>query len=91
MHVPTDPPPDWILRWRRDIGTRVRDLRMDRNLTQEGLAGRIGAERRTIYRIEQGMHSPSLDRLLQIARALHVAPSALMPDSPLDPTGPREA
>lgn len=80
---PTEPPeplPDWLRQWRRDIGARIRDLRMHRNLTQEGLAERVGVERRTIVRIELGIHSPPIDRILYIARALEVPPAALMPE-----------
>lgn len=54
---------------------------MHRNLTQEGLAGLVAVERRTILRIELGLHSPPLDRILHIAHALDVPPSELMPDT----------
>ena len=54
---------------------------MHHNLTQEGLAERVGVERRTILRIELGLHSPPTDRILWIARALDIAPAELMPDT----------
>jgi transcriptional regulator with XRE-family HTH domain len=50
-------------------------------LSREELAERIGAERRTVVRIELGITSPPLDRLLRIARALGVPPADLMPDA----------
>lgn len=82
MSAPPDPTPDRLLQWRREVGARVRDYRMLRNLTQEGLAGRLGVERRTIVRIELGTTSPPLDRILAVAAALDVVPAALMPGWP---------
>ncbi|WP_031507802.1 helix-turn-helix transcriptional regulator [Streptomyces megasporus] len=80
MPPSSDPPPAQLLAWRREVGNRIREQRLWRNLTQEGLAERVGVERRTIVRIELGITSPPLDRILQIALALDVPPSALMPD-----------
>lgn len=79
--MPSDPPPNWLLQQRRDIGTRVRAARVQVGLTQEGLAGRIHVERRTIVRIELGITSPSLDRVLRIAHELGVPPAELMPQA----------
>jgi transcriptional regulator with XRE-family HTH domain len=79
--VPTrDPQPDWLLAQRQEVGARIRDLRIQANLTQEALAELVGVERRTINRIELGITSPPLDRILTIARALDVPPGGLMPD-----------
>lgn len=79
--MPSDPPPDWLRRQRRDIGNRIRSARVHAGLTQEGLAGRIHVERRTVVRIELGITSPPLDRILCIARALDVPPADLMPQA----------
>lgn len=82
MH-PTDAAeqPDWLRQQRLDIGRRIRDARLWANLTQEGLAEAIGVERRTVVRIELGITSPPVDRLLRIARALGVPPADLMPEA----------
>lgn len=77
---PRDPLPDWLLAQRRQVGARIRDARIQANLTQEALAERVGVERRTIVRIELGITSPPLDRILAIARALGVPSGSLMPD-----------
>ncbi|NSC21504.1 helix-turn-helix transcriptional regulator [Streptomyces albus subsp. chlorinus] len=73
--------PDWLTQQRLDVGRRIRDARLWANFSQEQLAERIGAERRTIVRIELGITSPPLDRLLQIAHALGVLPASLLPDA----------
>lgn len=77
--MPAAPLPDWLYAARLATGGRIRDARMHANLTQEALAHLIGAERRTIVRIELGLTSPPLDRILTIARALDVPASSLLP------------
>lgn len=75
-----DPPPAWLQRQRLEIGTRIRDAREWANLTQEGLAGRCGWERRAIVRLELGITDPPISRLLHIAHALGIPPAQLLPD-----------
>ncbi|MEU0133414.1 helix-turn-helix transcriptional regulator [Streptomyces sp. NPDC006296] len=70
--MPTDPLPDWVPARRRAVGDNVRAARTRAGLTQEGLAGRAGIDRKTVNRIEQATHSPLLDHLLLIADALDV-------------------
>jgi transcriptional regulator with XRE-family HTH domain len=77
-----DPTPPWLARQRADVGRRVRNARMWANLTQEGLAERLGYERRVIVRIELGITDPAVSRLLRIAHALGIPPSDLVPDEP---------
>ena len=69
--MPTDLP-DWVPQRRRAIGNRIRDLRLERNLTQEALAERAGLDRKTVNRIETGTVSARLDQLLLIASGLRV-------------------
>lgn len=77
--MPTDHPlPDWVPVRRRAIGECIRSTRLQRNLTQEGLAERAGLDRKTVNRIEQGHTSASLDHLLLIADALGVPLSVLV-------------
>lgn len=55
------------------VTNSIRALRADRgDLTQAGLAERIGVTRQTIIAIEQGRYSPSLEMAFQIARMLAV-------------------
>jgi putative transcriptional regulator len=47
---------------------RVRELRLERRLTQEELATRMGVSRQTINSIEVGRYTPSLPLALGLAR-----------------------
>ncbi|MFI6019264.1 helix-turn-helix domain-containing protein [Streptomyces sp. NPDC051287] len=55
------------------IGPRLRRLRRDRGLTLEALSARTGISVSTLSRLEAGKRSPSLDLLIPLARAHHVA------------------
>lgn len=62
---------------RARFGHRVAALRQQVDWTQEKLAEASGFDRKTINRIENGRHSPSLDRVLILAYALGVEPIEL--------------
>lgn len=63
---------EWLLRERQRIGRRIRDERLDRNLTQEAVFLRIPLTRSFYQEIESGQANPTLDMLLRIARVLGV-------------------
>ena len=65
--------PDWVLLQRRAIGDHVRAERTRQKLTQERLADRVGLDRKTVNRIEQGTHATLIDHLTLIAHALDVS------------------
>lgn len=65
------------LKGRRLVGTRLRELRAERGLTQEGLAHAAGMDRSFVADVERGRHSLMLDRIFDLARALDVPPGAL--------------
>jgi DNA-binding XRE family transcriptional regulator len=67
--VPTELPA-WALAQRRTVGQRVRELRVERQVTQEQLAHAIGLDRKTINRVEQASYGSSIDVYLMIARGL---------------------
>lgn len=50
------------------VVTRLRELRTERHLTQEGLAELAGVSRQTINSIETGRFEPSLSLALVLAR-----------------------
>ncbi|MBY8342039.1 helix-turn-helix domain-containing protein [Streptomyces spinosirectus] len=62
--------PDWIINRRRELGVRIRDLRIHANHTQESLAQAADLDRRTLQRIEAGQSDPRFGDLLRIAAAL---------------------
>lgn len=55
------------------IGPRLRRLRRDRGLTLEALAAATGISVSTLSRVESGRRRPTLDLLIPLARAHHVA------------------
>ncbi|NEB05350.1 helix-turn-helix transcriptional regulator [Streptomyces sp. SID13726] len=70
--MPTAPPPDWVLAHRRVLGDCIRELRRERRISQQKLAGMAGLERQAINRIEQGHQTPYMDTVIRIAAALDV-------------------
>ncbi|MFE6482382.1 helix-turn-helix transcriptional regulator [Streptomyces sp. NPDC057757] len=70
--VPLDPMPDWVTARRREIGTRLREARLEAGLTQVQLGERIGRDHRTIHRWEYAQRIPSLEDLLVLADAVGV-------------------
>ncbi|MFJ2399882.1 helix-turn-helix domain-containing protein [Streptomyces xanthochromogenes] len=71
--------PDWISTARQRLGRRIRDARMDADLTQEELAERAQIDRSTIQRIELGQNDARYSHLLLIAEALHTPLRELVP------------
>ncbi|MFB7407288.1 helix-turn-helix domain-containing protein [Streptomyces sp. NPDC056202] len=55
------------------IGPRLRRLRRERRLTLEALATTTGISVSTLSRVESGKRRPTLDLLIPLARAHHVA------------------
>ena len=57
----------------KNLGARLRQLRLENGLTQAELARRTGIHRPNIARVEAGRHTPSLDTLARIADAIGVS------------------
>jgi transcriptional regulator with XRE-family HTH domain len=62
------------------IGKRIRQLRLDANLTQDGLEELSGVKSNTIARLERGAHTASAPTLRKLAKALSVKVSDLLDD-----------
>jgi transcriptional regulator with XRE-family HTH domain len=75
--VPASPVHPRLAEYRTHFGHRVAAIRELRQWTQEQLAEASGFDRKTINRIENGRHSPSLDRVFVLADALGVEPVEL--------------
>ncbi|TSC86557.1 MAG: DNA-binding protein [Parcubacteria group bacterium Gr01-1014_8] len=55
-----------------NVSNNVQKLRMNRDLTQEALADKVGVSRQTIISIEKGNYTPSVLLALKIARIFKV-------------------
>ncbi|HLF10033.1 MAG TPA: helix-turn-helix transcriptional regulator [Gammaproteobacteria bacterium] len=69
-----------------ELGTRLTQARLRRNLTQQQLATAAGVAKRTVERIEAG-HSNQLSNLIRVFRALGAIEqlNALLPEPPPSP------
>jgi transcriptional regulator with XRE-family HTH domain len=62
----------------KEFGNRVRELRTDKNWSQEDLADKTGFHRTYIGMIERGERNPSLKNLKKFAEAFGISLSELM-------------
>jgi transcriptional regulator with XRE-family HTH domain len=67
---------------RSRFGRRLRQLRLAKGLTQEGLADSAGLHSTYVGGIERGERNVGLDNIIKLARALREHPSALFADFP---------
>lgn len=61
--------PDSIIQLQNDLGHRVRQLRLSRNLDQRTVAGKAGISLRALSKLENGQGS-TLETFLRTLRAL---------------------
>lgn len=54
------------------IRNQIRELRAERNMTQQELADRVGVTRQTVIAMEQDKYSPSLETAFRVALVLGV-------------------
>jgi transcriptional regulator with XRE-family HTH domain len=69
----TDEPsssPRWIVRSAEDFGRAIAGVRAERRLTQEALAEEVGVDRSYIARLERGMATLALERVLRMLRRM---------------------
>ncbi|HBA68239.1 MAG TPA: hypothetical protein DCZ40_02650 [Lachnospiraceae bacterium] len=53
--------------------TRIKELRQERNYTQELLAVKVGANQTALSRIECGLAIPDADLIVKLSSAFHVS------------------
>lgn len=63
------------------IGRRIRNIRIEKGLTQEELADKIDISIAFLSRVERGTSKINLKRLTQIAELLNVSPGYLLTGS----------
>lgn len=66
----------------------LRQLRLERNLSQESLAGLSRVSRPTIHRIEHGQQKPHKSTVVKLARALETSPEQIAPGLFTEPDKP---
>lgn len=62
----------------KKLGTNIRRLRNEKNISQEKLAIEAGIERSYMGAIERGERNPSYDKIVSIAKALKIPTSHLL-------------
>lgn len=60
------------------FGKVLRQLREEKGLTQEKMAELAEIDRTYIYRLENGLRSPSLDVIFRLADSMNVSPGAIL-------------
>ncbi len=55
------------------LATRLKDIRLERNLTQEALAAAVGVTRQSIISIEKAKFVPSVRLAMQLAAVLETS------------------
>lgn len=60
------------------FGQRLRELRHERDISQETLARYAGVHRHAVWRLERGEREPRLKTILMLARVLDVEPATLL-------------
>lgn len=78
---PSQTDPKRVAAWqrrRRQVGTRIQHLRMERDLTQEELALLSGVSRNVLMDLEHGRRGILHERLFDIAKALGVTAADLV-------------
>ena len=61
----------------RRVGQRIRKARLERDLTQEDVAFKVGISASYLGQLERGGRGLTLEKLVKIARALKVDPGEL--------------
>ncbi len=67
----------------QDVGRNIRDLRVDRQITQADLARRLYLDRTAVSRVERGQRAVTTPELTAFARALDVDIKSLVSQTSL--------
>ena len=62
-----------MIRSARQFGSLIHNARMQRNLTQQGLADLVGTGQKTISRVENGHEGTKLETIFSLIAALDLA------------------
>lgn len=62
-----------------EIGLKISRLRLSRHMTQEQLAEKIGVDRITMLRLENGKRIPDATTIIALSEALSITPGEFFP------------
>lgn len=62
----------------KGFGSRLKELRQKRELSQQELANMVGIHLSQLSRLERGINTPSAETVLALARALRATTDALL-------------
>jgi transcriptional regulator with XRE-family HTH domain len=83
----SDSSPRWIVRSAEDFGRAVAGVRAERRLTQEDLAAETGVARSYIARLESGIGTLALERVLRMLRRMGATVTVSLDDGDDDAAG----
>lgn len=64
----------------RELGRRIREAREKSGITQEALGVKVSLTRTSVTNIEKGRQQLLVHTLVEIAKALNIAPESLLPE-----------
>jgi transcriptional regulator with XRE-family HTH domain len=62
------------------LGANLRKIRLDKGMSQEGLADLAGLHRTYVSSVERGERNVTLETIDKLAKALGISTSKLIPD-----------
>lgn len=68
----------------KQFGLRLKDLRLEKAITQENLANRCDLDRTYISGLERGLRNPSLTCIFRVANGLNIQVEALVREYDLE-------
>ncbi len=71
------PPKDVVIA-KKEIGARVRAIRLGREMTQAQLASLLGIPHTNVSGIERGVRGLTIQQLVKLSRALDVSPTEIL-------------
>ena len=76
---------------KRLIGGRIGELRKQKGITQEELAGKMGISPKYLSSIERGKENPTLNTLINLAQSLNIQISELFDFIEVEDPGKRKS
>ena len=78
QYVPQEPVTPQQEEIRKTLGEMLKELRTERNMTQEFVAENLGVTRQAVSKWENGSSEPSTSNLIAIAKLYNIPPEELL-------------